>query len=121
MTWEVEYTDEFEAWWLGLDVGEQESVAASVGLIEALGPHVPFPHSSGVVSSRHGRMRELRVQHRGSPYRILYAFDPRRTAILLVGGSKAGEDRFYERMIQTADRLYDQHLETLRTEGLIRD
>lgn len=79
MTWDVEYTDEFEAWWLGLDVDEQESVAASIGLIEALGPPVPFPHSSGVESSRHGRMRELRVQHRGAPSRILYAFDPRRT------------------------------------------
>lgn len=121
MTWDVEYTDEFEAWWLGLDVGEQESVAASVGLIETLGPHLPFPHSSSVESSRHGRMRELRVQHEGVPYRILYAFDPRRTAILLIGGSKAGDDRFYERMIPTADSLYDEHLETLRTEGLIRD
>lgn len=121
MTWDVEYTDEFEAWWLGLDVDEQESLAASIGLIEALGPYVPFPHSSGIESSRHRRMRELRVQHRGAPYRILYALDPRRTAILLVGGCKAGDDRFYERMIPVADRLYDEHLETLRTEGLISD
>lgn len=121
MTWAVEYTDEFERWWVGLNEDEQESVAASVGLIEALGPHVPFPHGSGVKSSRHGRMRELRVQHKGAPYRVLYAFDPRRTAILLVGGGKAGNDRFYERMIPIADRLYDEHLETLRAEGLIDD
>jgi hypothetical protein len=121
MTWDVEYTDEFEGWWAGLDADQQESVAASVGLIEALGPHVPFPYSSGIESSRHGRMRELRVQHSGAPFRILYAFDPRRTAILLVGGNKAGMDRFYESMIPLADRLYDEHLESLRAEGLIND
>lgn len=121
MTWDVEYTEEFEVWWGGLHVDEQESIAAAVGLIEALGPHVPFPYSSGIESSRHGRMRELRVQHKGGAYRILYAFDPRRIAILLAGGDKAGDDRFYERMIPLADRLYDEHLKSLRTEGLIDD
>jgi len=49
----------------------------------------------------------------------LFAFDPRRTAILLIGGDKTGDGRFYERMIPLADRLYDEHLETLRKEGLI--
>jgi len=58
-------------------------------------------------------MRELRIQASGDPYRIFYAFDPRRVAILLIGGSKAGETQFYERMIPLADRLYDQHLEEL--------
>lgn len=119
MTWEVEYTDEFELWWLTLNADEQESVAASVGLIEALGPQLPFPHSSGIESSRHGRMRELRVQHERRAFRILYAFDPRRVAILLVGGDKTGDDRFYERLVPLADKLYDQHIATLRNEGLI--
>ena len=59
-------------------------------------------------------MRELRVQHRGRPIRVFYAFDPRRTAILLVAGDKTGDDRFYERMIPEADRLYDEHLEEIR-------
>lgn len=58
-------------------------------------------------------MRELRVQHRGDPYRLLYAFDPRRTALLLIGGNKAGDNRFYERLIALADRLYDEHLRQL--------
>lgn len=60
MTWDVEYTDEFEVRWLSLDTDEQKSVAASVGLIEALGPHVPFPHSSNIESSRHGRLQAIR-------------------------------------------------------------
>lgn len=64
-------------------------------------------------------MRELRVQSDGEPVRVFYAFDPRRTAILLIGGDKAGDDRFYERMIPRADRLYDQYLIELRKEGLI--
>jgi hypothetical protein len=61
-------------------------------------------------------MRELRVQVGGMPYRIFYAFDPRRAAILLIGGNKAGDDRFYERMIPIADRIYDGHLEELEKE-----
>ncbi len=77
---------------------------------------MPFPHSSDVRGSKHGNMRELRVQVGGDPYRISYAFDPRRAAILLVGGSKAGDDRFYERMIPIADRIYDGHLEELDKE-----
>jgi hypothetical protein len=65
-------------------------------------------------------MRELRVQSGGKPLRIFYAFDPRRTAILLIGGNKGGDDRFYERMISLADRLYDEYLDEIRREGLIR-
>jgi len=65
-------------------------------------------------------MRELRVQSGGKPVRIFYAFDPRRTAILLIGGDKTGDDRFYDRMIPIADKLYDVHIDELKKEGLIR-
>lgn len=119
MTWNVEYTDELDHWWSSLDEAEQESVAASVGLLEALGPNLGFPHSSGIEGSKHGHMRELRVQHQGRPYRVLYAFDPRRAAILLLGGDKTGDDRWYVVQVPIADRLYDQHLDELRKEGLI--
>ena len=61
-------------------------------------------------------MRELRVQAGGQPGRIFYAFDPRRAAILLIGGSKAGDEQFYERMIPIADRIYDEHLGELDRE-----
>jgi len=119
MAWEVEFTDEFEAWWNSLSEEEQESVDASVRLLDALGPSLKFPHSSGINGSKHGHMRELRTQHSGRPLRTLYAFDPRRAAILLIGGDKTGEDRWYETYVPVADRLYDEHLDQLRKEGLI--
>ena len=117
MSLEVEYSDEFGAWWEGLTEGEQESVAASVGLLERKGPSLPFPYSSGIERSRHGHMRELRVQHAGDPYRVLYAFNPRRKALLLVGGNKGGDDRWYEKAVPLADRIYDQHLRELKRGG----
>lgn len=63
-------------------------------------------------------MRELRIQHRGEPYRVLYVFDPRRSAILLLGGKKTGDDRWYEKFVRRADRIYDAHLAQLKKEGL---
>lgn len=119
MKWEVEYTDAFGEWWNGLSEQEQESVDASVRLLEARGPALNFPHSSGIKGSKHGHMRELRTQHDGRPLRTLYAFDPRRTAILLLAGDKTGDDRWYDINVPIADRLYDEHLEQLRKEGLI--
>jgi len=118
MKWEVEYTDEFGVWWNGLTEREQESVRASVKLLGEFGPDLRFPHSSGISGSRHGHMRELRIQHAGRPYRVLFAFDPRRCAILLLGGDKTGDDRWYEKNVPVADRLYDEHLGILRKEGL---
>lgn len=119
MAWNVEYTDEFGDWWGELTEPEQDSVAASVRLLEMEGPRLPYPHSSGIQGSKHGHLRELRIQHEGRPYRVLYAFDPRRSAILLFGGDKTGRDRWYEENVPKADRLYDEHLEQLRKEGLI--
>lgn len=119
MKWEIEYTDEFEVWWAGLNETEQNAVAASVGQLEWLGPALGFPYSSGITTSKHDHLRELRVQHKGQPYRVLYAFDPRRTAILLIGGKKTGDARWYETFVPLADKLYDQHLEILKKEGLL--
>ena len=117
MTWIVEYTDEFGTWWDSLTGAEQESVDVSVRLLEAMGPHLPYPHSSGVKKSKHGHLRELRIQHAGRPYRTLYAFDPRRAAILLLGGDKTGNDRWYDINVPLADRLYDEHLNELEKEA----
>ncbi|MHB8166550.1 MAG: type II toxin-antitoxin system RelE/ParE family toxin [Sulfuricella sp.] len=114
MIWEIEFTDEFGTWWDSLSADEQESVRASVKLLGELGPSLRFPHTSGINGSRHDHMRELRVQHAGRPYRLLFAFDPRRCAILLLGGDKTGNDRWYDENVPIADRLYDEHLELLR-------
>jgi hypothetical protein len=66
-------------------------------------------------------MRELRVQHQGRPWRVLYIFDPRRVAILLLGGDKAGDDRWYERNVPLADRLYDNHVAGIKEEDDAKD
>jgi hypothetical protein len=117
--WPVEYTDDFEDWWVSLTEAEQEDVAAKVILLQRLGPALPRPHADAVQSSTHPNMKELRIQHAGRPYRVLYAFDPRRCAILLIGGDKTGNDRWYEIFVPRADRLYDEHLAGLKEEGLI--
>ncbi|MEA1052330.1 type II toxin-antitoxin system RelE/ParE family toxin [Lamprobacter modestohalophilus] len=119
MPWNVEYTDTFADWWSQLSIDEQESVTATVYLLEARGPQLGFPHSSQILGSRHSHMRELHIQHAGRPYRVLYAFDPRRIAILLLGGEKTGDDRWYSVHVPIADRLYDEHLDELRQEGLL--
>ena len=119
MSWIVEYTDEFGAWWQGLTEAEQVSVAASVTLLEERGPQLGHPHSSLVHGTKVGHMRELRTQHAGRPLRTLYAFDPRRHAILLIGGDKTGNGRWYEVFVQKADILYETHLQELRNEGQI--
>lgn len=117
--WNVEYTDEFAAWWETLTPPEQTSIAASVQLLEQLGPHLSRPHADTVKGSRHPNMKELRTQHQGRPLRTFFAFDPRRSAILLIGGKKTGDERFYDRMIPWADRIDGQYLAELRKEGLI--
>jgi hypothetical protein len=106
MTWDVEYTDAFQAWWEGLREAEKESVAISIRLLRQEGPNLSFPHSSRILGSKVRTLRELRIQHRGRPYRVLYAFDPRRTAVLLMGGDKTGNDRWYEQNVPRAEIIY---------------
>jgi hypothetical protein len=117
VAWEVEFTDEFEDWWNKLEETEQIKIDAAIRMLEEYGPDLPYPMSSGVNGSRHSHMRELRVQVQGRPFRVLYAFNPKRTAILLVGGDKSGDGRWYEIQVPRADKLYDQHLEELNKES----
>lgn len=119
MEWEVEYTDEFERWWKGLDEDEQVSVAQKVRVLQQLGPALPRPHADTIASSRHANMKELIIQHKGRPYRALYAFDPRRCALLLIGGDKTGDADWYERYVPIADQIYDEHLQALQQEGQV--
>ena len=113
MAWEVEFTDQFEEWWNALAETEQIKIDTAIRMLEEYGPDLSFPMSSRVRGSRHSHMRELRVQVHGKPLRVLYAFDPRRSAILLVGGDKTGNECWYEVHVPKADKLYDQHLEEL--------
>lgn len=105
------FTDEFEAWWACLTAGEQVSVDTVVQLLETNGVTLRFPHTSGVSGSKYGHLRELRIQHQGRPLRVLYAFDPERQAVLLIGGDKTGQDRWYEIFVPLADSIYQRYLE----------
>ena len=116
MAWNVEYTDEFGEWWDRLTEDEQKDIAVVVGLLGEQGVDLPFPYSSKIAGSTFSSMRELRIQHKGEPYRILYAFDPRRSAILLIGGCKTGNNRWYEIHIPIADKLFKDHLDELAEE-----
>lgn len=117
--WDVEYTDEFEAWWNSLSPEAQESLAHDVDVLAAVGPGLGRPTVDTIKGSRHSNMKELRTASGGQPLRTFFAFDPRRCAILLIGGDKSGDSKFYERMVPRADDLYDEHLAQLRREGLI--
>jgi len=116
--WEVEYTDEFGAWWQELDDDQQERVAAAVEVIEQGGPAVGRPLVDTLERSRHANMKELRVGN----LRALFAFDPTRRAVLLLGGDKSRRwGEWYSQAVPLADRLYDEHLRRLVEERLIDD
>ena len=109
MATEVIITMEFETWWDLLAIEEQKSVAVIVAMLEERGVTLPFPYSSGISGS--AKLRELRVQHAGKPYRVLYAFDPKRNAILLLGGNKSGDDRWYDTHVPKAEKLFAAYIE----------
>jgi len=109
----------FEEWYADLTADEQLALNESIGLLEQYGPALGRPHADSLRTSRFPSMKELRTQVGGRPLRTFFSFDPRRSAILLVGGNKTGDDRFYERMVPVADRLYAKYLEELKSEGLI--
>lgn len=111
--WEVEFTDEFEEWWRTLPAAERGKVDARVRLPMERGPDLGFPFRSQIKSSRFSEMRELRAQAGGDPLRVLYAFDARRIAILLIGGDKTGDPRWYEVTAPIADRLFDEHRKSI--------
>lgn len=115
--WAIEFTDEFYRWWNSLSEEERDDVTAIVELLGERGVRLPFPYSSGIKGSKHSHMRELRIQSQGEPLRVFYAFDPRRVAILLIGGTKTGKgNRFYDEYIPIADKLYAAHLKNLKAE-----
>lgn len=95
--WEVEFFDEFGEWWNRLSAAEQGSVDFTVSLLQEVGPTLKMPHSSGIEMSRHAHMRELRIQ-------------PRRAALLLIGGDETGNNRWYEEYVPLAKvKIYPMH------------
>src|SRR5687767_3700156 len=107
--WEIEYTDQFGDWFGELDADEQDAVVAAVEVLAERGPGLGRPFVDTIKDSRHANMKELRP--RGGNIRILFAFDPRRMPILLLGGDKTNRwQAWYREAIPVADRLYDEHL-----------
>lgn len=108
---EVEVTDEFAEWYRDLDEIHLTSVDTVVDLLEVDGVALKFPYSSDIKDSS---FRELRIKSHGHQLRVLYAFDPRRSAVLVIGGDKTGDDRFYERMIPLGEKIWKEYLRETR-------
>ncbi|MGL4502418.1 MAG: type II toxin-antitoxin system RelE/ParE family toxin [Planktothrix sp.] len=115
----VEFTETFAGWWETLSEADQIKVDVIVTLLEELGLTLRSPYRSKIKGGKkYSHIRELRVQSaQGHPYRILYAFDPTRTAILLTGGNKNGNKRWYTTHIRIAEKEYEDHLSELRKGG----
>jgi hypothetical protein len=113
--WEVATTDEFDAWFADLGEDTQVEVVAKVELLKLLGPQLGRPHADTLKDSNYSNMKELRADARNQVLRIAFAFDPDRSAILLLGGNKSGvsQKRFYKQLIARADALYDEHLKKI--------
>src|SRR3972149_758971 len=114
--WKVLQTNQFGEWFTSSDKVDEDarvSIYAVMEVLKRTGPNLGRPYVDSVKESRHENMKELRVQSKGRPFRIFFAFDPLRRAVLLIGGNKAGDKRFYTRMIPIADTLYDHYLQDL--------
>lgn len=118
MTWRVLLDTAFEAAFLELPEAVQDELLAHAKLLEAFGPQLGRPRADTLKGSRHANMKELRFDADNGVWRVAFAFDPKRRAILLVAGDKAGaaEKRFYKQLIQKADTRFDAHLERLEAE-----
>lgn len=110
--WEIATTDEFDGWFSALDEDGQTEVIAKVELLRLFGPRLRRPHADTLSGSRHSNMKELRADTKDQVLRIAFAFDPDRSAILLLGDNKSGisQKRFYKALIARADTLFDWHL-----------
>jgi hypothetical protein len=116
MPWTVRFEDEFEREFLALDVAVQDELLAGARLLRQYGPRLGRPHVDTLKGAKHANLKELRFDVAGGVWRVAFAFDPNRNAILLVAGDKSGiaQDRFYKRLIAQADRRYAAHLQRLK-------
>jgi hypothetical protein len=109
MSWNILTTDEFDLWLTAQNPKAQAKIDAHILMLELAGPTLPAKYSKPIMRSRH-TMRELRIQVGGDPYRVLHVFDPQRSVVLLLGGDKTGDDRWYDENVPKADKRYDAHL-----------
>lgn len=115
--WTIKTTDTFDRWYTSLNDKDRSSVLAALLVLREKGPALTRPYADTLSGSRYSNMKELRIQSRGDPIRVFFAFDPQRTGILLCAGNKAGnEKRFYARLIPIADWEFAHWLNTLKKE-----
>jgi len=117
VAWQVTFYQEFDLEFDALPLAVQDTMFAHLTLLERFGPQLGRPHVDTLKGSRHANMKELRFDADGGAWRVAFAFDPKRHAILLVCGDKAGggEKQFYKRLIGKADKRFDAHLASLKT------
>jgi hypothetical protein len=113
MGWEVETTDEYDAWFLEQGADGQVSIQMKVEVLKEYGPHLPRPHADTLKGSKLSNLKELRTQSATSVFRVAFLFDEERKAVLLIGGDKKGknEKRFYRNLIKQAEEIYQQYLD----------
>lgn len=122
MAWEINGTDEFADWFAELPEIQQNHVIAAVDLLAEHGPELDRPFADLIKGSKYHNMKEIRPRGPAKHLRVLFMFDPRREAILLLGGDKTGNwERWYTKAIPDAERLYEQYLDQLTDEGLLDD
>ena len=116
MAWAVLYHDAFLPELEALPEGVQDELLALVELLAVSGPTLGRPHADTLAGSKHANMKELRFAADDGAWRVAFAFDPRRRAIILVAGDKSGkaQKRFYKALIARADARFADHLETLK-------
>lgn len=110
MEWQVLFDEEFVKWSEEREPDLQDEIFAYRELLKHYGPMLGRPRVDTVKGSKFSNMKELRIQWKGQPWRILFAFDPKRRSILLVGGNKQGDKRWYEKNIPVADARFEKHL-----------
>jgi hypothetical protein len=117
MEWNIIFDPDFKIWFYQQEQGFQYEAFAVLSVLEEFGPKLGRPRVDTLEGSTFPNMKELRIQYKGEPWRILFAFDPQRQAILLVGGNKTGNKRWYKENIPIADKRYTEYLEILQEEN----
>lgn len=113
--WKIQTTDRFDTWLDKLHDADRTNVIAGMIVLSHKGPALSRPYADRIKGSSHVNMKELRVQSKGQPIRVFFAFDTNREGILLCAGHKTGRDkRFYKEMIPIADKEFSEHLKRLK-------
>lgn len=106
---EIYATDEFADWYRTLDQRDGDAVIRCIDMLELDGVNLGYPFSSAIKNASFA-LRELRLRSGGRPFRVFYAFDPGRDIVLLIGGDKSGDKRFYDKMIRRSEILWNAYL-----------